>query len=244
MMNLFKVLAKSLGYELVNRNKNPSLMFHLIDLIERNEIDLILDVGANVGQFSKSIIDAGYKGEIHSFEPVKETFEKLNTAAAEHKNWHVHNFAMGDEIGQNEINVTQSSDFSSMLEPTQYAKDRYKNEKNKIEYVETIEINTIDSFLSSNISNLEKRSIFLKTDTQGFDLKVIAGAVKSLNLVRCLLSEVSLIPLYEGMPHYLESLQTFESHGFITTGLYPITRNKINLAVIEMDCVMIKNTIS
>ncbi len=39
------------------------------------------------------------------------------------------------------------------------------------------------------------------------------------------------------MPHYLDALRTYEEHGFVVTGLYPISR-KDDFSVIEMDCMM------
>jgi FkbM family methyltransferase len=239
-MNVIKSLAKSMGYELVKRHQNPSIMFHLIDLTKLNQIDLVLDVGANIGQFASEIMKAGYTGEVHSFEPVKNTFKELDLAASGNSNWHVHNFAMGETQGESEINVSNASNFSSMLNTSDYGKERYK--KSAVEYTEIIQINTIDSFLKENITNLKERRILLKTDTQGFDLQVIEGAQESMSSVHCLLCEISLIPIYEGMPNYLDSLKAFESHGFIATGFYPISRNRANLALIEMDCVMIKGT--
>jgi hypothetical protein len=40
------------------------------------------------------------------------------------------------------------------------------------------------------------------------------------------------------MPDYLESLATYTKAGFVMTGLYPVSRDKQTLALIELDCVM------
>jgi hypothetical protein len=40
------------------------------------------------------------------------------------------------------------------------------------------------------------------------------------------------------MPDYLTALAQFGKHGFEITGLYPISRDKQTLAVIEYDCVL------
>jgi|TARA_B110000971_G_scaffold92635_1_gene95297 FkbM family methyltransferase len=240
-MNLYKVLAKSLGYELINRDGSPSLNFHIMDLIQLHEIDLVLDVGGNRGQFAKSLRNDGYSGDIHSFEPVKATFEEIQQASQADKKWTVHNFAMGEQQGQSTVNVTKSSDFASFLKPSDYGKERFK--KNKVEYTEEVDINTVDNFLKSDIPNFESKRIFLKTDTQGFDLQVVKGAGKSIPFIHCLLSEISFIPIYDDMPHYIETLEAFESIGFSVSGFYPITRCKKTLSVIEMDCVMVNKAI-
>lgn len=240
-MNLYKVLAKSLGYELINRDGSPSLNFHIMDLIQLHDIDLVLDVGGNKGQFAKSLRNEGYSGDIHSFEPVKATFEELQQTSRADKQWTVHNFAMGAEQGQAAVNVTQSSDFASFLKPSDYGKQRFK--KNKVTYTEMVDINTVDNFLKADISNFKLKRIFLKTDTQGFDLQVVKGAENSIPYIHCLLSEMSFIPIYDDMPHYIETLKTFESIGFSVSGFYPITRCKKTLSVIEMDCVMVNKAV-
>ena len=53
-----------------------------------------------------------------------------------------------------------------------------------------------------------------------------------------MLSELSLIPIYSGMPHYLEALSVYESKGFSVSGFYPITRNRA-LALNEVDCMLV-----
>ncbi len=73
----------------------------------------------------------------------------------------------------------------------------------ELSYQQEIDIGTVDDFINQYISQ-EERRIFLKIDTQGYDLKVFEGVKRSLDKIFGLLSELSLISLYEGMPHYLE----------------------------------------
>lgn len=135
-MNLYKALANFLGYELINRGGNPSLGFHIIDLVKLRGVDLVLDIGGNMGQFTKSLRQDGYQGEVHSFEPVKSTFVQLQQASDQDPKWFVHNFAMGDILGQKEVNVTVSSDFASFLQPNEYGMKRFK--KNNTGYTEIV----------------------------------------------------------------------------------------------------------
>lgn len=85
---------------------------------------------------------------------------------------------------------------------------------------------------------LPKKGIFLKLDTQGYDLKVFQGGTKSLGRICCLLSEISLIQIYDGMPNYLDALSIYQDHGFSISGMYPLTKNE-DLSLIEMDCVLV-----
>ena len=48
-----------------------------LQIMKRAGISLVLDVGANVGQYAKIARKAGYKGQIVSFEPLGQAFSKL-----------------------------------------------------------------------------------------------------------------------------------------------------------------------
>lgn len=98
-MKLHRKIARQFGYELIKLNKHPTANAHIINLINACEIDLVLDVGANRGQFGKTLRQEGYRGEIHSFEPVSATFEHLKESCLDDLNWFAHKLAMGDACG-------------------------------------------------------------------------------------------------------------------------------------------------
>jgi hypothetical protein len=100
-----------------------------------------------------------------------------------------------------------------------------------------IRIKTLDECASEGLFNPNKR-LFLKMDTQGYDLEVFKGARSILPHVSCMLSELSLIHIYEGMPSFVESLTVFQGSGFHVSGLYPITRNQ-DSTLNEVDCVLV-----
>jgi hypothetical protein len=71
--------------------------------------------------------DEGYNGEIHSFEPVSKTFELLSRRSLNDEKWFVHKIGMADACGEQTVNITESSDFSSFLKPSEFGqlKDGY-----------------------------------------------------------------------------------------------------------------------
>jgi hypothetical protein len=71
---------------------------------------------------------------------------------------------------------------------------------------------------------------------------VLEGAAECLPRIIALQSEISVIPIYDGMPDYITCLQTFREMGFELTGLYPVTRDRDTLVVVEFDCVMQRRT--
>lgn len=238
VMKLHKVIAKALGYELIKRSKHPTSSSHLANLIKHHDIDIVLDVGANNGQFGLMLRNEGYKGEIHSFEPVSKTFENLNHACLNDQKWFSNKLAMGSTTGEETVHITESSDLSSFLNPNDFGKEKY--EKIKVSQTEKVKVNTISDYLATKIPAFKERNILLKMDTQGYDLKVFEGALNVLDHIDCILSEISFIPIYSEMPHYLDSLKIYEENGFVVTGMYPISR-KSDLSVIEMDCFMINS---
>lgn len=235
-MKVHKAIAKAFGYELLKRSKHPTINSHLSNLINHNNINVVLDVGANNGQFGLMLRNEGYQGEIHSFEPVSKTFDNLNYACLKDKKWFPNKVAMGSVSGEETVHITEASDLSSFLNSNDFGKEKFK--KIMVSQTEKVNVSTIDNYLTTRIENFEKRNILLKMDTQGYDLKVFEGALNTIEHIDCILSEISLIPIYSGMPHYLDSLRKYEKYGFVVTGLYPISR-KSDLSVIEMDCFMI-----
>jgi hypothetical protein len=79
-------------------------------------------------------------------------------------------------------------------------------------------------------------------DTQGYDLEVFAGLGDVREQVLALQSEVSVVPIYQGMPHLTESISCYEQAGFAIAGMYPVSTEKSALRVVEFDCLMVSTT--
>ena len=71
--------------------KNKDLAWFSLDaqinsILKEFKVDLVIDVGANNGQFASRIRNY-YDGKILSFEPVKESYENLKNASRGDRNW-------------------------------------------------------------------------------------------------------------------------------------------------------------
>lgn len=228
----------SIGYDVVHFSGQHNLRAHLSKVFDVYKINKIIDVGANDGQFGQFLRSIGYRGDIYSFEPVSDAFKKLSLVSSSDSKWHVYNIALGSSSGDALINVSKHTVFSSLLSPSDYALGRWS--ESQVDHQERIIIRTLDEwYAEGNISKSD--SVFLKMDTQGFDLEVFKGAKSTLPQVCALLSELSLIAVYDGMPNYMQSLSTYEAAGFAVSGFYPITRNK-DLSLNEVDCVLVNTS--
>jgi len=232
-------INQKIGIDIIQFSGQHNLRSHLSKLIDVYKINKIIDVGANEGQFGAFLRSIGFKGEIYSFEPVAAPFKILSSISAKDDKWFVNNCALGATSGEATINVSRHTSFSSILNPSDYALERWTN--SRVDHKETIVIKTLDEWCKSGVIS-DHDSLFLKMDTQGYDLEVFRGAHSILHQVRGILSELSLIAVYNDMPNYMQSLKTFENAGFSVSGFYPITRNK-NLSLNEVDCVLVNTSI-
>lgn len=223
-----------LDLDLVRASGHHTLRTHIPTVLHHLSVSTVVDVGSNEGHFGVTLRELGFTGRIVSFEPVQAAFQVLKQRADRDGNWTAHHCALGSYSGETTINVSRFSQFSSILPPTEYGRSW---ENMVVESQETVRLRTIDECLKDGTIPDDPR-IMLKMDTQGFDLEVFKGASETLRNVACILSEISLIPIYEGMPHYIESLSVYESNGYRVSGFYPITRRKLSLN--EVDCMMVR----
>ena len=235
-MNILRTIAGWFNYDVIRQSKDILLDRHLKNLLRHHQIDVVIDVGANHGQYAKSLRELGFTGDIHSFEPISKAFQSLENLARHDTNWYVYNFALGRTPAELALNVTSYDDFSSFLKPTEYSEQTFQH-KSRVDHQETVRVEVLDDTLSEIIKN---KNIHLKMDTQGYDLEVFGGVGSLIKNIKTLQSEISIRPLYKGMPDYITSLQTFNDAGFNISGLFPVTRDKQDLSVIEFDCVMVK----
>ncbi len=180
-------------------------------ILENAGVDLVLDVGANIGQTYDNLRQWGYGGRIVSFEPLPDAHRELERKAARDPLWEIApRAAVGAEPGEAMLNVSEASDMSSLLPATETVLQAIPR-TNVIDRLATPVI-TLDQVWDRYSADAAK--IFLKVDTQGFERQVLTGAAKTLQRICGIQMELSLFPLYEGEELYLSFLQDFHALGF------------------------------
>jgi FkbM family methyltransferase len=233
LRRLARRLLRRTGYAVVWRNpRGYSLPSHLIVLFERLGVDCVLDVGAHFGEYGSLLRHYGYRGRIVSFEPVAASFERLTDARAGDADWRAYNVALGSEDGEHDLNVARDTALSSFHEPS----SRPLTAALVVESRERVQVRTLDSVFEECVAGLRDPRVFLKMDTQGWDREVLRGAERTLPRVDGLQSEVSVLPLYEGMTDYLEAIRELQDLGFDLTGIYPVAYD--GFRVVELDVVL------
>lgn len=217
---------------------------HIAGVLEKYRVNCVLDVGANRGQYSRRLRAAGYSGYIVSFEPVPHLFEKLEQNASGDPKWTVHRVALGAEDDVTSMHVVPQTakgwqgGLSSILAPTAYGKGRYGVLRETV--TEEVPLRRLDGLLDSVIAHVPDPRIYLKLDTQGYDLQVFEGlGSRAADLVG-LQSEVALVEHYEGMPRMPQALEVYEEAGFAISGLFLVSRERRTWRVVEYDCIMVR----
>ena len=235
LLKLKRSLNTFLGFDVV-KYPTPELD-RRIKLILNHEINVILDIGANIGQYGGEMRNLGFQGEIISFEPMKKAFQELEKNAANDNNWKVYNWSIGEKDGQTTINVAKNSVSSSLLENlpqlTESAPQAAFLKK------ETIEIRKLDSIF--NDLRLQNKNIYLKIDTQGYEEMVLLGATNSLNFVSGIQIEMSFIPSYKGAITFDQMKTQLNGLGFHLTALENGFYDKKTGKQLEIDGVFYKN---
>lgn len=190
----FRKLLWKVGYDVFRFDPISHPLARKRKLLELYDINVVLDVGANTGQFARQMrSDIGFTGKIVSFEPLSSAFEVLKRTASGDTRWVVQNYALGDTDAAGEIHIAANSYSSSLLNML----PSHIRAAPESHYVgsEAIEVKTLDSIFNATCSSND--NVYLKIDTQGFESRVIKGAEHSLAFIDTIQLEMSLVPLYQ-----------------------------------------------
>ena len=195
------LLANRLGLDVTREH----FRHRVLHALAGRGVDTVLDIGANTGQFGRQLRRAGYRGRIHSVEPLSRAFAELRHAAGRDHAWTVERAAVSGARGTLTMNVSRNSVSSSVLPILQ----RSVAAAPQTRYVATEQVpaTTVDDLVATH-GFVPDRTL-LKVDVQGYEQAVLDGAAKTLERFAAIRTEMSLVALYEGqvlMPELVESL--------------------------------------
>jgi len=232
LKSLVRNALRSFGYDLRRYNITSNEHHQLFQAIQKCKIDLILDVGANIGQFAKDLRDVGYQNRIVSFEPLSAAHRILTQVAKSDKKWEVHSrCAIGDINGSIKINISGNSVSSSILPMLSNHRDAAP--ESAYTNTEEAKICTLDS-VSPQYMTPENRTL-IKIDTQGFEWQVLDGALKTINCAHAVMIELSLVELYSGQRLWKAIIERLESEGFQLWSIHPAFRDPRDGRTLQLD---------
>ncbi|ABA23290.1 Methyltransferase FkbM [Trichormus variabilis ATCC 29413] len=182
-------------------------------LLDGKNLELVIDVGANIGQTVYEVLRYFPQSRIYCFEPVPSTFNRLNEEVGVFSNVYPYNMALGDK----------PSTLSMIAEPFAQKNtlvfDVEKTKNNNIEVVD-VKVDTLDQFCLTN--NIDKISL-LKVDTEGYEMKVLKGAEQLLSsgCIDYILIECDFLKRAD-QPHgdFIEILKYLQSFQYNVVSFY------------------------
>tara|TARA_B100001057_G_scaffold481522_1_gene555640 strand:- start:2 stop:700 length:699 start_codon:yes stop_codon:yes gene_type:complete len=175
---------------------------NILRSLKRLNIKNAFDVGAHRGETIDYLLKIRNIKKIYSFEPQVNIFKTLKQKYKKNKKVVLNNLA----FSKNEINKTfyinelsSTSTFSKLNKDSTWLKIKNKilNKKNPIKKKITIKPKTIDNYIKKKkIKHLS----LLKLDTEGHELAVLEGSLKSIrkSKIKYLLIEIHFSKMYKG----------------------------------------------
>jgi FkbM family methyltransferase len=231
-----KAAGRRAGVELLRFNATNSLDAARPLVLRDQGIDLVLDAGANEGQWASELRGEGYAGTIVSFEPLAAAHARLLSASADDPSWVVHRLAVSDRDGEARLHVAGNAGASSSLLPMA---ETHRRVAPHASYVgeETVALSTLDA-----VELPRGERLMLKLDVQGAERAVLDGARRTLGRVRVIECELSLVELYEGQALMAELVAQLAAAGFALWGLRPAFADPSTGRLLQADGLFVRET--
>ena len=212
-------LLKGFGYYLHQAKTMPVGTDYEVDLIEKIGLkpNVIFDIGANVGQTADFYRNIFPDSSIYCFEPIPETFKKLNTHCANIDNVKCFNIAFGEK--RETLNIHAYEGESSVLNSlTDEFQSEFDSESVARKSVR-IEVDTLDHFVHEhNIAEID----LLKIDTEGFEVFVLKGGAELIasGKIHAIICEAGFMRSNKRNTYFGDINDLLEQHGYALFGIY------------------------
>ncbi len=152
----------------------------------------IVDVGANIGQWSSMLLNCISPEKLIIIEPLPDAFAVLQEKFGNDRRVDLRNVAIGEREGLETLKITRDTTGASFLGPLEEMRAVVGSNWTVASEVQ-VKLTTLDRLLV----DLPEVSL-LKIDVQGYEKPVLAGARQTLARTRFLLIELNFMPQYDG----------------------------------------------
>lgn len=215
-MNYFKKKVKKIFEQLTRTKVYRVIPFGVDEFYDINrkfpgyQMDVMFDVGANIGQSAREFVAMFSEARIYCFEPSLGTFETLKNNLSNFSQISFHNLALGNERALKKLIHSDGSDKNRILAVPD--KDVHGD-------FEEIRMDTLSDFCDEHgIKHIN----FLKIDTEGFDLEVLKSGASMLAESRIDFAMAEVGISHANTLHVsLESVRQYmQQHNYFVFGIY------------------------
>ncbi|HEX9950162.1 MAG TPA: FkbM family methyltransferase [Rubricoccaceae bacterium] len=200
-------------------------------------IGCVVDIGANVGYFAKTMRAVLPEARIVAFEPIPSAFAALRAAFADDARVTVHNVALGRESGTSTFHVNRYSDSSSIRPMTDVHRAHFPFTDGVQQQIE-VRVEPLDHYADAIGTDVPT---LVKVDVQGFEDEVLAGGHGVLARAALAIVEVSFAPLYDGAPAFEDILATMSGLGLRYGGNLDQLRGPADGAILQCDALFFQD---
>lgn len=196
---------------------NRLLERDLLRILDKDSI--VIDVGANRGQFAEEILAIVPVKRIYSFEPVDGAYYELEALSKKYSQILPVRKAISSQNGTSSFFVTASDVGSSLLQPLPGQPSKWLTVDQKI----TVETLRLDYFIREQCLQDDNGIALLKSDAQGSDLDVIlsAGEYLTPGIIKSILVEINFTNFYLGQHSYHQIFSVLDKAGYRMAWFYP-----------------------
>lgn len=235
-MSLHKIrlMARRCGIETFHANIWTVPELRLAHFLKLFNVDVVLDVGANAGQFAEGLRSAGFRRKIISFEALPDVQRTLALKARHDSEWMIPApMAISDYDGRANFHVSTDSVSSSLLSRNKNM-DRVASGFEMTSTIET-DVRRLDTYFKP------EGRVFLKIDTQGTEAHVLRGAEGIMDSVVGIQLEMSFSPLYEGQNLLFKDIwKQVEAQGFDLWDIGPAAFDRSTGRIVQCDGVFFR----
>ncbi len=196
-------------------------------------IQTVLDVGANIGEFSAIAASLFPTAGIYAFEPINDCVESIKQKQI--PNVTVYQIALGNQNGEAKFYISSWNPSSSLKKMGELHKQNWPHTAENIST--TVKTRRLDSFESE--FDL-KQEILVKVDIQGAETEFIDGAKNTLSKAKVIIIEAGYVQLYEDEAMFDRIYNRLKELDFSFRGVLKQSQSKIDDSYLQADCVFIK----
>ncbi len=182
---------------------------------------LIVDIGANTGEWTRTALSVWPTARAIMVEPNALHADGLRTLAGV-LNATVSTDLLGADDGR-------EVEFHVMEAGSATGSSVFPERSDVARAVERRRLRSLDSLLAGEPADV------LKLDTQGYELEILKGAVRTLPTAKAVILETSLIEVNEGCPLLHEVVAYMHERGFVVLDILETHRRRADATLLQID---------